>query len=125
MGHASIVSLLLAAGADVNQMDVHGRNPLASAARQGHTDVVGLLLEAGADIDNQPGASWGPRDARGNTPLDLAVMQRDVKIITMIARMLQQQRGPPEAGQSSARCACRPVGTLTKLGIDDASLVLR
>ena len=74
-------------------------------------ETVQLLLRHGASVT--------PRDARGNTPLDLAVKHGDVKV----ARMLQQHNGSPGAGQSSTGCARRAQGTFAKLSIDDSDWV--
>jgi ankyrin repeat protein len=49
-GHADVVRVLLARGADVNRGDSMGRTPLYMAAVEGHEDVAIVLLRAGADI---------------------------------------------------------------------------
>jgi ankyrin repeat protein len=41
---------LIAAGANVNELDPNGDAPLVMAAYLGHTEIVKLLLEAGADV---------------------------------------------------------------------------
>lgn len=48
-GHAAVVRLLLAAGADPNLAEGEGITALTVAAEGGHLEVVRLLLEAGAD----------------------------------------------------------------------------
>ncbi|MCB1868854.1 MAG: ankyrin repeat domain-containing protein [Gammaproteobacteria bacterium] len=53
-------------GADVNQLDVDGRQPLHVAALQGELVVIRLLLKNGADIDGL--------DRNGHSPLYIAVM---------------------------------------------------
>lgn len=41
---------LIAAGADVNELDPNGDAPLVMAAYLGHADIVRMLLDAGADL---------------------------------------------------------------------------
>ena len=48
-GFTDVVSLLLAAGGDVDAMDVTGATSLVSACKNGHAEVVELLLAARAD----------------------------------------------------------------------------
>ncbi|MEO0964692.1 MAG: ankyrin repeat domain-containing protein [Planctomycetota bacterium] len=52
-GHATVVEVLLKAGADPDRPDDDYRNtaPLHLAATHGHVGVIVLLLDAGADID--------------------------------------------------------------------------
>lgn len=58
------ITLLLAAGADINGTDTQGRTALHGAARWGLTDVVRLLHSKGANINQL--------DKRGYSPLDTA-----------------------------------------------------
>lgn len=63
--HFSTVSILLQAGADVNQSALHGFfTPLIYACARGSLDIATLLLQYKADPNIQ--------DARGNTPLHSA-----------------------------------------------------
>lgn len=56
--HASVASLLLAAGADKEARDKWGRHtPLMAAAYRGNTQLVRLLLQAGANIHARD--KWG------------------------------------------------------------------
>lgn len=67
LGHAEVVKVLLAAGADVDHADCDGWTALRAAAWGGHTQVVELLLNAGANVDYCDGdqrtalraAAWG------------------------------------------------------------------
>jgi uncharacterized protein len=59
------LTLLLAAGGDVNAKDPRGLTALHEAARWGWNDVVTFLVNHGAD----PAA----KDARGNTPVESAL----------------------------------------------------
>ncbi len=49
-GHADVVAILLAAGADVDALDEYGSTPLLNAAGPSNAASVALLLEAGADL---------------------------------------------------------------------------
>ena len=60
-GPASIVSVLLAAGAEVSIKRSDGETPLHLAAGNGHADIASMLLSAGADVNAE--------DNYGNTPL--------------------------------------------------------
>jgi uncharacterized protein len=60
------LTLLLAAGADINAKDgTRGLTPLHEAARWGWNDVVRFLVEHGANLD--------AKDSRGMTPVDSAL----------------------------------------------------
>lgn len=61
---AAAVTLLLAAGADVNAKSPTGSTPLLEALRRRQLEIVRLLLAAGAKVD--------VRDGNGDTPLALA-----------------------------------------------------
>ena len=72
-GHASIVDLLISAGANENVEPKTG-SPLAHAVERGHINIVDRLLRCGADPNN--------RDNKGRTPLmkcvDAAIVRADV-----------------------------------------------
>ncbi|GFR95208.1 ankyrin repeat domain-containing protein 17 [Elysia marginata] len=52
-GHAELVRLLLAKGANIEHRDKKFFTPLILSATAGHVDVVEILLEKGADIEAQ------------------------------------------------------------------------
>ena len=51
LGHATIISVLLEAGADVDAPDSNGRTPLMESAWEGHADATRALLAGGADTE--------------------------------------------------------------------------
>jgi ankyrin repeat protein len=57
-GHAAVVRLLLAAGADVEAADDEGWRPLQIAANKGHLETLELLLAAGADVEAATKDGW-------------------------------------------------------------------
>lgn len=59
------LTLLLAAGADINAPDPRGLTPLHEAARWGWNDVIRFLVSRGANLR--------ATDTRGNTPVDSAL----------------------------------------------------
>lgn len=74
-GDAESISLLLAAGADVNDTAPDGNSALVIAAFSGHANVVQLLLERGAD-PNRSGA--------GYSALHLAVLRGDLTTLNRL-----------------------------------------
>ena len=52
-GYTDIVSLLIKAGANVNDLDDEGHNALMLASHKGYHEIVSLLLDANADVDTQ------------------------------------------------------------------------
>ena len=72
MGDLGSARLLVAAGADVNDLTPAGSSTLAVAALSGHGDVAALLLEHGAD----PNAAGG-----GYAPLHAAILHRDARLV--------------------------------------------
>ncbi len=45
-GHAAVVKLLIAGGANIFRLDFAGNTPLMLATRNGHEEVIGLLQKA-------------------------------------------------------------------------------
>ena len=79
-GHAAIVELLLAGGADANAENTNQARPLHCAANGGHTAVVLLLLkEADADVNAVSAAAVG-----GHTALDLATKKRHTDVVALL-----------------------------------------
>ena len=72
VGDLGSAQLLVAGGADVNDLTPAGSSALAVAALSGHRDVAALLLEHGAD----PNAAAG-----GYAPLHAAILHRDVRLV--------------------------------------------
>lgn len=57
-GDLAALRRLIAAGADVNAVDVRGRTPAIIAAFAGHADALGPLAGAGADINAEEGQGY-------------------------------------------------------------------
>ena len=74
--HASIVHLLLEAGADPNTRQRHGYTPLHAAAANADVESVEALLAAGAAVD--------ARNDDGDTPLMLAEKSGDLVTVEAI-----------------------------------------
>jgi uncharacterized protein len=94
-GKATIVALLLEAGADVNHVNKNGHTPLMSASANGFRNTVEQLLKFNADIT--------PRDAEGNTALDYARENGFTDIEKMIATAAVTQAAVREKAAADAR----------------------
>ena len=69
-GHLTVVTKLIAAGADVDKATTDdGSTPLYIAAQSGHLTVVMKLIAAGADVNKA-------RTTDGSTPLYIAAYKR-------------------------------------------------
>ena len=77
-GNIEAVKQHLAAGTNVNAIDVDGETPLHKAALMGHKKIAELLISAGAD------ANVKFRD--GTTPLDWAVGHKHPEIANLIRK---------------------------------------
>ncbi len=64
-GQSAIVSMLLAAGADIDASDARGTTALAAAATSGGVAAAQVLVDAGADL--VPGWLWSWPPSRGTT----------------------------------------------------------
>ncbi|HVH28006.1 MAG TPA: ankyrin repeat domain-containing protein [Vicinamibacterales bacterium] len=71
-GRLDIARTLVAARADVNQVDANGITPLIAAITNNHVDVARFLMDHGADID---ASDW-----YGRTPLWAAVETRNMDV---------------------------------------------
>ena len=77
--HEQAVRLLVAAGADIENLP-HHYTPLAYAAYQGNERVVRFLLERGANVDS--GAYGG--GSYVNTPLMMAAIQGHERVVRVL-----------------------------------------
>ena len=71
-GHVDVVSVLVAANADVTTADSKSLTPLHVAANQGHCHIARILLDAGADVN--------AADVKQLTPLHSAAWNGRSKI---------------------------------------------
>lgn len=71
-GRIEIVRALVAANANVNQVEANGVSPLIEAIANNHIDIARLLVEHGADVN---AVDWW-----GRTPLWTAVDLRDLEV---------------------------------------------
>ncbi len=96
-GHAAIVTILVDAGADVDQADNEGDTPLYVACDNGHTEVVTILISAGAypdrcgppDYDEEEDNDVNNADvnhARNNgyTPLYIACQKGHTEVVAKL-----------------------------------------
>jgi ankyrin repeat protein len=80
----SIIKLLLAAGAKVNQPSDRGELALLEAARSNYGDIVTILLKAGANVNSQ--GNGGDRTAlsfaagKGNLAMAKELLERDAQV---------------------------------------------
>ncbi|MCZ2808354.1 MAG: ankyrin repeat domain-containing protein [Candidatus Bathyarchaeota archaeon] len=75
-GHAEVVRVLLAHGANVNARDEKGATPLFWAANRGNAEVMELLLDKGAEIEAQTQEEF--------TPLTMAASNGHIKVVRVL-----------------------------------------
>ena len=110
-GHASLVTALLALGADANAQGSDGMSALLLAVRHRQIDTVDALLKGGAEADVQA--------EDGNTGVMLALARRDANVV----KVLLEGVGNPEdlsscLRQAAARGYVNTVRLLIKDGAD-------
>jgi ankyrin repeat protein len=110
LGHQNITELLLDCGANVNALDESKSSPLFEAARHHDLSVVQSLLDRGAEVNLIDDQSWTPllrafqhsgndeivrvlvtyganvnvRGLRGESPLHIAVAQRNKDMVELL-----------------------------------------
>jgi ankyrin repeat protein len=99
-GHAQVVELLLAHGAEVNAVDKGGYSALMVAAADGHAASVHLLLDHGADPDLQDGSL-------GWTALIWAAKEGQLETVELLLAGGASPQIVDNAGQSARRWAER------------------
>lgn len=110
-GHASIVELLIKAGADVNCGDL--QTPLMAACYQGHLNIVDMLIKAGADVNLHKQLLF-----HIYTPLTFACEMGHVKVVELliktgaIVNLRKQQYGSAAAKSPSALTSACKMGHL-------------
>jgi len=75
--HVTVVTKLIAAGADVNKCGRLGATPLYAAAQKDHVLVVRQLIEAGADVNKA-------RTNNGCTPLIIATVKKNHTVLQQL-----------------------------------------
>ncbi|KAI5783940.1 ankyrin repeat-containing domain protein [Peziza echinospora] len=76
LGHAGVVELLLARGANVESRDEKGITPCMWAAKEGHEGIVRLLLAKGADVR--------AKDKKGITPFMWAAKEGHEGVVRLL-----------------------------------------
>ncbi|MBI3222912.1 MAG: ankyrin repeat domain-containing protein [Nitrosomonadales bacterium] len=109
-GYAKVVKLLLDKKVDVNARSQHGWTPLLQAATRGHLTVSAMLIEHGANVNAASNDGWTPlhkasanghfaevmlllskgadaqaQYADGMTPLDIAIKNKQDKIVAALS----------------------------------------
>jgi len=83
---------LIAAGADVNEIDVYGFTPLIEAAIANNNEAAVLLIKAGAEIDKP--------DVTGRTALHWAIDNYNVQLAKYLLHHKADPNAYTEGGQS-------------------------
>ena len=98
---ASFVSILIAAGADVNVKSNSGNTPLHYAAQRSHASVVSILIAAGADVD--------AKNNSGNTPLHYAAQRSHASVVSILIAAGADVDAKNNSGNTPLRYAARYV----------------
>jgi len=94
-GSVGVALELIAAGADVDARNAHGRTPLLAAALGGHCEIALALVAAGADID--------AADDEGETPLYAAAFENHpATVAALVAAGADVDGGEPETKPASS-----------------------
>ena len=80
VGRTDMAELLLAHGAEVDQVDSNGHTSLHEAAWLNSIDLAKLLLAHGAD----PSAQSTKDDGLGSSPLHFAVRNNNINMVTLL-----------------------------------------
>ncbi|KAJ1459105.1 ankyrin repeat-containing domain protein [Pelagophyceae sp. CCMP2097] len=75
-GHAGVVDLLIATGANMNDAAADGTTPLCAAAQNGHRNVVAIFIEIGGDLNKA--------SVEGATPLYGAAQNGHPAVVEML-----------------------------------------
>jgi FOG: Ankyrin repeat len=89
--------LLLAAGADPNQLDHGGASPLHQAARLGNPEVTKALLQGGAEVNARFGA--------GGLPLHFAAWSGNPEVVRLLLEHGSEIDEPDGYGLTPLRIA--------------------
>jgi len=81
-GHAEVVSILLAAGADFHHANPEGSTALIMASQGGHAEVVSILLAAGANVHHTTND--------GSTALRYATLRNHPEVVTLLNNHIAQ-----------------------------------
>ena len=94
-GSVGVALELIAAGADVDARNAHGRTPLLAAALGGHCEIALALVAAGADVD--------AADDEGETPLYAAAFENHpATVAALVAAGADVDGGEPETKPASS-----------------------
>jgi ankyrin repeat protein len=126
-GNAQIVQLLLSAHADPEALDANAKTPLDYAVLGGNEEIVRLLLARGANVKRthlpdgrgllheacvrgfanlipllvESGADPAQRDHFGETPLDLALANKNENAVAALMKLGAQQRQLQEVAEEA------------------------
>ncbi|MDC0307338.1 ankyrin repeat domain-containing protein [bacterium] len=113
-GNKEVVELLIAKGADVNAKDdLIEWTPLFMAVEEGHKEIVELLITADADVNAK---GFG-----GNTPLDLAIFNKDTKVAALLRKhggKTGEELPPSTLSEAASRGALQEVKDFLAKGAD-------